>query len=128
LRQQGKLDDAVREYESALQYQPGFVLAENNLAWILATAADPNLRNGARAVQLAEQAVVATDGNDPFLLHTLAAAYAETGEFEKAVGAAEDALKIAEANGIKQLVESLRTKIVLYQSGTAYHEGEPADR
>ncbi|HYR21660.1 MAG TPA: hypothetical protein VEP30_01885 [Chthoniobacterales bacterium] len=73
-------------------------------------------------MELAEQAVLATDGNDPVLLHTLAAAYAENREFDKAVAAAKDALQIADANGITSLAESLRNKIALYQSGSPYHE------
>jgi tetratricopeptide (TPR) repeat protein len=125
LRQQGQIQEAVREYEAALKSDPRFVLAQNNLAWLLATAADPALRNGAKAVELAEKAVIATGGNDAVMLHTLAAAYAEDGQFGKAVAAAKDALDIAEANGIAALAESLRSKLALYQAGTAYHESSP---
>jgi tetratricopeptide (TPR) repeat protein len=124
LRQQGKIEEAEHEYEAALKAKPSFALAQNNLAWLLATAADPRFRNGHRAVQLGEQAVLATDGNDPVLLHTLAAAYAEDGQFEKAVAAANDALAIAEAKGITSLAESLRSKLTLYQNGSAFHEAE----
>jgi tetratricopeptide (TPR) repeat protein len=126
LRQQGQIKDAVREYEAALKSDPGFVLAQNNLAWLLATAADPALRNGTKAVELAEKAVIATGGNDPVMLHTLAAAYAEDGQFGKAVAAAKDALDIAEASGIAALADSLRSKLALYQSGTPYHETNPS--
>ena len=122
LRQQGQIQEAVREYEAALKSDPGFVLAQNNLAWLLATAANPALRNGPKAVELAEKAVIATGGNDPVMLHTLAAAYAEDGQFGKAVAAAKGALEIAEANGITALAESLRSKLVLYQAETPYHE------
>lgn len=124
LRQQGRIEEAEREYEAALKSAPGSVLAQNNLAWLLATAAESKLRDGAKAVQLAEQAVLATDGNNPVFLHTLAAAYAENGEFDKAVAAAKEALQIADANGVSSLAESLRDKIALYQSGSAYHEPE----
>jgi tetratricopeptide (TPR) repeat protein len=129
-RQQGRIEEAIREYETALETAligaPGSALVQNNLAWLLATAADARLRDGKKAVQLAEQAVVATDGSDPLLLHTLAAAYAENHEFDKAVAAAQDALKRAEANSITSLVESLRSEIALYQSGSPYHEAPPS--
>jgi tetratricopeptide (TPR) repeat protein len=125
-RQQGQIEEAVREYEAALKSNPGSVPAQNNLAWLLATAADPKLRNGRKAVELAEQAVLATDGHNPVFLHTLAAAYAENGDFTKALAAANDALEIANANGITSLAESLRSKIALYQSGSPYHEAPPA--
>jgi tetratricopeptide (TPR) repeat protein len=128
LRQQGRIEEAIQEYEAALKYRPQFQLAQNNLAWILATAADSRLRNGSKAVELAEKAVLATNGSDPILLHTLAAAYAENGEFEKAVAAARDSLAIADANGLTSLAESLRNKIALYQSGSAYHESAPPSR
>ncbi|PYK82142.1 MAG: hypothetical protein DME41_10625 [Verrucomicrobia bacterium] len=125
-RQQGRVEEAVREYEAALKSNPGSVPAQNNLAWLLATAADAKLRNGKKAVELAEQAVLATDGHNPVFLHTLAAAYAENGDFTKAIAAANDALEIANANGITSLAESLRSKIALYQSGLPYHEEPPA--
>jgi tetratricopeptide (TPR) repeat protein len=121
-RQQGRVEEAIREYEVALKSNPRSVPAQNNLAWLLATAADPKLRNGGKAVELAEQAVVATNGRDPVLLHTLAAAYAENRDFTKAIAAANEALEIASANGITSLAESLRSKIALYQSGSPYHE------
>ena len=122
LRQLGRVEEAEHEYQAALDSSPNLLLAQNNLAWLLATAADPRLRNGAKAVQLAEQAVVATDGNDPVLLHTLAAAYAEKGEFDKAIGAARDALAIADEKGITSLSESLRSKIALFESNSPFHE------
>jgi tetratricopeptide (TPR) repeat protein len=125
LRQKGLIKEAVQHYEEALKSDTGSVLAQNNLAWLLATAADPSLRNGAKAVQLAEQATLATDGNDPLILHTLAAAYAENGQFPKAVAAAKEALQLADERGFASLAESLRNKIVLYQAGSAYHELTP---
>ena len=126
LRQQGRIAEAVHEYEAALKSNPDSDLAANNLAWILATSSDSSMRDGARAVQLAERAVLATDGKDPVLLHTLAAAYAENREFDKAVAAAQEALAIAEANGIRSLAESLRSKLALYQAGSPYHETLPS--
>lgn len=127
LRQQGRIDEAEHEYQAALDSDPGLVMAENNLAWLFATAADSHLRDGPKAVQLAEQAVVATNGNDPVMLHTLAAAYAENGEFDKAIAAARDALGIADAKGISSLSDSLRSKISLFQSKLPYHD-QPSSR
>jgi len=126
LRQQGRIDEAMREYEAALKSDPESVLAANNLAWLLATCWDAAIRNGTKAVQLAEQAARLSGGNDPLILHTLAAAYAEDGQFGKAVATAKDALDIAEANGISSLAESLRSKLALYQAGSPYHETLPS--
>src|SRR5437016_3382514 len=122
LRQKGLIKQAVQHYEAALKSDPSSVLVKNNLAWLLATSADPSVRNGPRAVELAEQAVRVTDGYDPVSLHTLAAAYAENGQFAQAVAAAQDALNLAEERGLTPLAESLRGKIVLYTAGSAYHD------
>ena len=125
LRQEGKIQQAMHEYEAALKNDPELFLAANNLAWMLATSSDPSIRNGAKAVQLAEQANDLS-GGDPLILHTLAAAYAENGQFAKAVEVAQHALEIAETNGITSLAESLRNKLALYQAGTPYHETVPS--
>jgi tetratricopeptide (TPR) repeat protein len=121
LRQKGQIKEAVEHYEAALKSEPGSVLVQNNLAWLLATSADPAVRNGARAVELGERAARLTDG-DPVILHTLAAAYAENGQFSQAIAVARDALKLADEQGVAPLAESLRNKIILYQAGSAYHE------
>ena len=122
LRQTGRTEEAVHEYEAALKSEPEFILAQNNLAWLLAASSNASVRDGAKAVRLAEQANRLTGGNDPIILHTLAAAYAENRQFPEAVEAAQRALELANADGITSLAESLRSKLALYQSGSPYHE------
>jgi tetratricopeptide (TPR) repeat protein len=122
LRQTGRIEEAVHEYEAALKSEPGFILAQNNLAWLLATSSNASIRDGAKAVRLAEQALRSSGGNDPIILHTLAAAYAENRQFPEAVEAAQRALELADTNGITSLAESLRSKLALYQAGSPYHE------
>ena len=56
----------------------------NNLAWVLATSPDDKLRDGKRAIELATKAAEVSNYETPHVLSTLAAAYAETGDFEKA--------------------------------------------
>ena len=126
LRQQGKIQEAMTEYEAGLRSDPDSALTANNLAWLLATSSDASFRNGAKAVQLAEQATRLSGGDDPIILHTLAAAYAENRQFPQAVEVAQRALEIAEANGITSLAESLRHKLALYQAGSPYHETVPS--
>jgi tetratricopeptide (TPR) repeat protein len=122
LRQTGRVEEAVHEYEAALKSEPESILALNNLAWLLATSSNASVRDGAKAAQLANQADRLAGGNDPIILHTLAAAYAENRQFPEAVQAAQRALEIADANGITALAESLRSKLALYQAGSPYHE------
>ena len=59
--------------------------AQNDLAWLLATCPDNSVRNGQKAVELAQQAVQLSNGRSPEILDTLAAAYAEAGRFHEAV-------------------------------------------
>ena len=73
--------ESIPHYEAALALDPESTLPMNNLAWVLATHPDPSVRNGPRASELALKAARKTDANDPVILRTLAAAYAETGRF-----------------------------------------------
>ena len=61
----------------------------DELAWLLATYPDSNSRDGAEAVRLAERACALTERRVPALLATLAAAYAEAGDFPRAVAPAK---------------------------------------
>ena len=91
---QGKFDQAIANYEKALETAPDNIMAMNNLAWLLATCTKDNLRNGPKAVELAERLCSITDYQSPTYLNTLAAAYAEVGRFEEAVETATKALAL----------------------------------
>ncbi len=102
----GRLEDAVEHYGEALRIAPGdaatqqsYYSALNRLAWRLATNPDPAVRNGSRAVELAEELCRATGYKGPEALDTLAAAFAEAGRFADAAAAATRALELARANG-----------------------------
>jgi tetratricopeptide (TPR) repeat protein len=91
--------EAVRTYEQALQMKPNPSdisaskarrWAQNNLAWLLANCTQEPVRDGARAVALAQQ-IVASYPRDVAYLDTLAAAYAEVGRFEDAIRTAQEA-------------------------------------
>jgi len=122
LRRKGQYRDAIRHYEASLQIQPRSVLTMNNLGWLLATCADGSVRNGARAVEIAAHANMLSGGEDPLILHTLAAAYAENGQFSQAVETAERALQLAEQQRKEILVRALPHEISLYQTSLPYHE------
>jgi len=122
LRRTGRYSDAVAHYESALRLDPRSVLTMNNLGWLLAACADPSVRNGARAVEVAARADVLSDGEDPLVLHTLAAAYAENGQFAQAVETAERALQLAEQQRNSVLLRALPDEISLYRADLPFHE------
>ncbi len=108
---------AIPHYESALLLDPESPLPLNNLAWILATVPDPALRNGPRAIELAEKAVRISAATDPIYLRTLAATLAECGQFPEASKAAERALPLAVALGNTALAFDLRQNIASYRRG-----------
>jgi tetratricopeptide (TPR) repeat protein len=114
--------EAVPFYRTALQAWPDSVEALNNLAWTLATSADPATRNGAEAVKLATRACELTQQREPLFLGTLAAAHAEAGEFTPAVAAAEQAITLAATAGQTNVVQRNRELLELYRAGKAYHE------
>src|SRR5947208_215728 len=122
LRRTGRYSDAVAHYESALRLDPRSVLTMNNLGWLLAACADPSVRNGARAVEVAARADVLSGGQDPLVLHTLAAAYAENGQFAQAVETAERALQLAEQQRNSVLLRALPDEISLYRADLPFHE------
>ncbi len=120
----GRVRDAVAQYRDVLRIAPDNMTAQSNLAWLLATAADPSLRNGSEAVLLAERAESESSRseNHATVLRILAAAYAETGRFVEAKKTAEEALQAAEIQGKSTLSNALRDEISLYELGLPYHK------
>ena len=113
---------AKGEYEKVLELHPGHREASESLAWLLATCPDSSLRNGEEAVKLGE-GVKAPGGNEsPQFLDTLGAAYAEAGEFEKAVATARRALELPAVRSDPSLAEGIQTRLELYEAKTPYHE------
>jgi Flp pilus assembly protein TadD len=115
-RLKGNGVDAAAAYEKAIEQQPQFILPQAHLAWMLATWPDASIRDGDKAVVLAEKANELSGGADPQILRTLAAAYAETGQFAGAVSAAQKALALATAQSDAALASELQTEIGLYQN------------
>jgi tetratricopeptide (TPR) repeat protein len=77
----------------------------DELAWLLATHPDSKLRDGTESVRLAERACSLTERRIPALLDTLAAAYAEGGDFPRAISVAEEALNDARSSGDNDAVK-----------------------
>jgi protein O-mannosyl-transferase len=113
--QKGNEKDAAAEFKKSLEIDPNQMNAAPNLAWILATSPDPAMRNGAKAVELAESVLRHAGHPNAIVLRALAAAYAEAGLFADAVNAAEDALQLAKAQGNEGLAEDLQRAISNYR-------------
>ncbi|MGD0746151.1 MAG: tetratricopeptide repeat protein [Verrucomicrobiota bacterium] len=119
---QGKTQEAIDQYRQLLQYNPNHLEALNNLAWLLAANEDPKVRNGADAVQFAERACDLTHYDKTVYIGTLAAAYAEAGQFADAIKMGERAIASATALGETNLLEKNRRLLELYRAGQPYHE------
>lgn len=122
LDEKGQSAEAVKHYEKALEISPQSVSALNNLAWLLATDSNASLRNGARAIQLARQANQLSGGTNTLVLRTLAAAYAEAGQFGKAIESAKTAMQLGRSQGDDSLATELQQQIALYELGLPYRE------
>ena len=97
--------EAIVQYREGIRLDPNSPAGLNNLAWILVTQPDAALRNGAEAVELASRACELTAFGQPVFLGTLAAAYAEAGQSDKAVETAQKASALAASLGLTNLVE-----------------------
>jgi protein O-mannosyl-transferase len=122
LDEKGRTADAIAQYEKALEISPRSVSAENNLAWLLATCPNASLRNGEKALELAQQADQLSGGGNPMVLRTLAAAHAEKGQFEKAVEIARAASQLATTQGDGELAKNLEQELAFYKAGSPYRE------
>lgn len=119
----GHTHEAISDYEAVLKAAPDQVtpnnpVLANNLAWLLATAPDERDRDGVRAVKLAQQAVAAAPDSAQ-TLDTLAAAYAEAGQFDKAVETQRAAIEKASP----EQAEEMRGWLRAYEQRTPRRAG-----
>jgi hypothetical protein len=107
---------AARHFAAAVAGRQDEPFLLNRLGWLLATSPEDDVRDGARAVEVAERAVRITRRDDATSLDTLAAAYAETGRFDAAVAAAREAITVATRKGPAALLPELNARLVAYQA------------
>jgi serine/threonine protein kinase len=117
LSQLGRLPEARPIYQETAER--GSASDQNELAWFFATSADPKFRDGTNAVAFAEKAVAATNRKNTSYLDTLAAAYAETGQFAKAVTIQQEAIALSQGEDEKK---DLASRLKLYESHSPFRE------
>jgi tetratricopeptide (TPR) repeat protein len=109
-----KQPDGLQQLREIAANAPDSPRMLDELAWLLATYPDSKSRDGTEAVRLAQHACELTERKIPALLDTLAAAYAEAGDFPQAISAAEEALDHARSSGdndAAKLSESILTSL-----------------
>ena len=122
MAEQGRYQDAVRQWQRGLSLKPDEISIILLTAWVLATNPDPAVRDGAQAVELAERANRLAGGREPAVLDVLAAAYAEARRFADAVEIARRALDLASAQGNAAVADALRAQSQLYQAGRPFRD------
>jgi protein O-mannosyl-transferase len=125
LLRKGLLREAIANYEKALALAPEDPHSRINIAWVLATASDASIRDGAKAVEFAQKAVELSNTEDPKFLRALAAAYAEAGRFSEAIEAAQRGMEIATGQSNFQLANLLQGDIALYRGGLPLRQMSP---
>jgi tetratricopeptide (TPR) repeat protein len=115
----GKQADAIADYEKAIKIQGKDSSVLNNLAWVLATSPDEKLRDGKRSIELATLACEVTDYKAAHILSTLAAAYAETGQWDEAVKWSKKAVELGDDDLIK---DQLKKELASYEAKKPWRE------
>lgn len=117
----GQYDRAMQDYNEAVRLKPDSAISLNGKAWFLATVRDPSFRNGREAVRLAQRAVEIAEINDiTNLIDTLAAAYAEAGQFERAAAEQKRAIQMLSDKGLTDKIADYQSRLGLYVAGKPY--------
>ena len=120
LNDQNKAVEAVQHYREALRIRPDFPEALNNLALMLATSQEADIRNTAQAIQFAERACELTLYGTPDYISTLAVAYAEAGRFDDAIATAEKACEVASESNDKDLLKQNQAFLAIHLNNRAW--------
>ena len=112
-------DKALADYDHAIRLAPNDPHPYNARAWMLATCASAIYRNGEKAVESAKKACELTDGKQPMFLDTLAAAYAEAGDFANAVQWQSKAIELAST---PEDTRAFQERLELYRAKKPYRQ------
>ena len=114
---------ALEKFDEALQLDPNNFQTMTFVARLLASDEDAQVRDGATALTLARQADALTDGTQPLVKDALGMAYAETGQFDEAQKAANDAIRLATAAGMKsETIAGMKERLALYAKHQPWRE------
>jgi tetratricopeptide (TPR) repeat protein len=116
LLKRNRVDDAMDAYARVVERRADHADGLNNLAWLLATHPDPVRRNGTLAIAYAQKANDLSSSKNAAYMDTLAAAYAETRQFDRAIAIAKESLAIANENNQVDLVRIIWNHLSQFQN------------
>jgi tetratricopeptide (TPR) repeat protein len=118
--ERGNYGLAVAAFREVLKRDPDDASALNGLAWVLASCPDASLRDGKMAVETATRACELSKWTEASFLDTLAAAYAETGDYPSAVRWQREA--IAKLSAADPTRAEFSDRLQLYESSKPYRD------
>lgn len=98
---------------------PEYMMA---LAWLLCTSAYSELRDGKKALKLAEQASASFKDKDPDYVFVVATAYAELGNFRRAIDFTKRAQALYEAKGEPEKATGLKSRLVAFEKERPFRD------
>ncbi|MFO0946301.1 MAG: tetratricopeptide repeat protein [Planctomycetota bacterium] len=116
LEKVGDYKRAIEFYRRAMEGSGDAMIGSIELAWLLATSPDDNIRNGEQALSLIEKAREKTKSEDPLVFDAMAATYAELGRWQEAIDAANKALAAASETKDIELQYRIRQRLDLYKN------------
>ncbi len=119
LAEVGDYPRAIADYREALAIDTGSVDAHRSLSWLLATCPDKRYRNSQLALASGKKAAELAAPGDPFVLDTLAAAYANVGQFQLAIRYQQEAIANVDGN----FAELFTGRLALYEQGLPFRNG-----
>lgn len=111
---------AIADLEKAMELQPDNDTVLNNLAWVLATSPDDAVRDGKRAIGIAVKACELTEWKQPHVISTLAAAHAESGDFDEARKYSRQAVDGSDESS--EVRDQLKSELASYEAGNPWRE------
>ncbi|MCA9260570.1 MAG: tetratricopeptide repeat protein, partial [Planctomycetales bacterium] len=118
----GEHPAAIADLRRAVELSPDDSGILNNLAWVLATSPDDAVRDGTKAIELAKHACELTENKKAHILSTLAAAYAESGDFEEARRVSRQALEADDPDLNDELRAALQKELDSYLENKPWRE------
>lgn len=119
----GDYKKLLADYQVCLKLDPSNSMILNNIAWLMATCPEKEYRDGPQAIKFATEALEQDELRAPGTVDTLAAAYAEAGNFEAAVETQQEAIDEAADWGFgDEEIQGMEKRIALYQAKKPYRE------